>query len=101
MIASMSTFRASDAEVAEMARIAGASMEGWLRGFEGYCGLLMLADQENGRARVFTFWESLEAAEASEESRAHVRNDVAQRIGAELESVELHEVAYHADLALD
>ena len=76
-------------------------MEGWLRGFDGYCGLLMLADQANARARVFTFWESLEAAQASAESRAHVRDDVAQRIGAEVESIELHEVAYHADLQLD
>lgn len=83
-----------------MAKIAGESMEGWLRGFEGYLGLLMLADQENGRARVFTFWETREAANASAERRAMVRDDVAERIGAELESVEFHEVAFQADLAL-
>ena len=43
-----------------------------LRQFDGYRGLLVLADPEMGNARIVTFWDSLEAIERSDCSRREV-----------------------------
>jgi hypothetical protein len=100
MYASMSTFSADGIGLADAARLVGESMEGWLRGFEGYAGLLIFTNEELGRARVTTFWESRETLEASASGRANVRDSLAGRLGAKLESVETFEVSRIADLAL-
>ena len=57
----MSTFSANGINLADSARLAGESMEEWLRGFEGYAGLLILTNEDESRARVMTFWTSREA----------------------------------------
>jgi heme-degrading monooxygenase HmoA len=100
MFASMSTFNTNGVDLADAARIVGESMEGWLRGFDGYAGLLILTNEEQGLARVMTFWESREAVEASERGRTNVRQAMAERLGVELVSVEAYEVSRRADLAL-
>jgi heme-degrading monooxygenase HmoA len=100
VFASMSTFSADGVDLAHAARIVGESMEGWLRGFEGYAGLIILTNDEQGLARVMTFWESREAVEASERGRTNVREAMAERLGVKLESVESYEVSRRADLDL-
>ena len=97
---SMSTFSANGVNLGDAARLVGESMEGWLRGFEGYAGLLILTNQEEGLARVMTFWESREAVEASARGRDSIRQAMAARLGVTLESVEAYEVSRRADLAL-
>jgi hypothetical protein len=101
MFASMSTFSADGVALGDAARIVGESMEGWLRGFDGYAGLLILTNDEQGLARVMTFWESREAVEASQQGRANVREAMTERLGVKLESVEAYEVSRRADLAFD
>ena len=101
MFAIMSTFSANGINLADSARLVGESMEDWLRGFEGYAGLLILTNEDESRARVMTFWTSREALEASARGRETVRNSLAERLGVKVESVESYEVSRRADLALD
>jgi heme-degrading monooxygenase HmoA len=96
----MSTFSANGVDLADAARLVGESMEAWLRGFEGYAGLLILTNDEEGLARVMTFWETREAVDASARGRESVRDSLAGRLGVKLESVESYEVSRRADLAL-
>jgi hypothetical protein len=100
VFASMSTFSANGIDLADAARLVGESMESWLRGFEGYAGLLILTNQEEGLARVMTFWETWAAVEASARGRETIRDSMADRLGVKLESVEAYEVSRRADLAL-
>jgi uncharacterized protein YdbL (DUF1318 family) len=80
VFAIMSTFSANGINLADTAQLVGESMEGWLRGFEGYAGLLILTNQD--------------------ENREAVRNSLAERLGVKVESVESYEVSRRADLAL-
>lgn len=79
-------------DVAQKARMAGESMLSWLQDFEGYAGLVILADPESGRARIVTLWETREAVERSERGRAQVRESVVAAAKATIDSVELFEV---------
>jgi hypothetical protein len=72
--------------------MAGESMLGWLRDFDGYRGLLVMGDGESGRAFIVTLWDSRENAERSARGRSQVRESMIAAAGAELESVELMEV---------
>ena len=67
-------------------------MLSWLRQFDGYEGLLIMADEEAGTARIATFWESRETAERSAHGRKQVREKMAMAAGVDLEGVELLEV---------
>lgn len=88
MFASITTVRNGGPEVAETARMAGESMASWLRDFDGYRGLVILADGGSGRARIMTFWESEELLERSERGRTQVRESMVAAAGAEIESVD-------------
>lgn len=84
MFASMSTFQGEGVDLDAAAKAAGESMEAWLRQFDGYAGLVILTNQENGTAHAMTFWESAEAAEQSRHGRARMREQMAATIGVEL-----------------
>lgn len=88
MFASLTIVRGAGAEAAETARMAGESMASWLRDFDGYRGILMTANPESGLVRILTFWDSLEAIERSEQSRAQVRESMVATAGAEIETIE-------------
>lgn len=88
----MTTVRGAGSEVGETARMAAESMVSWLQEFDGYCGLLVLADQESGTARIMTLWESRQALERTERSRTQVRESMVAAAGAEIESVERYEI---------
>ena len=79
--------------------MAAESMLDWLREFEGYRGLLVLADAESGNARIVTFWDNLEAIERSDRSRREVRESMIATAGAELASVERFELFFGEELA--
>jgi heme-degrading monooxygenase HmoA len=78
-------------DAATTAKMAGEAMLSWLRDFDGYRGLLILADQEAGTVRILTLWETREAAERSEHSRRQVRESMVSAAGAEIQSVDLYE----------
>ena len=88
MFASVTTVGSGGPEVGETARMAGESMASWLRDFDGYLGILIVADAPNGRARIITFWDSMEAIERSERGRTQVRESMVAAAGAEVESIE-------------
>ena len=81
-------------DAASTAKMAGEAMLAWLRDFEGYQGLLILADEEAGSVRIMTLWETRESAERSEHSRRQVRESMVSAAGAEIESVDLYEVVF-------
>lgn len=52
-----------------VATMAGEAMLPWLSEIEGFEGLLMLSNEENGTTLVLTFWESREVAERHRAAR--------------------------------
>src|SRR5215211_5324537 len=92
MYLSVTTVTDAGPQVAQTAEMAGESMVTWLRDFDGYGGIVILADPESGTARFMTFWDSKESAERSERGRKQVRESMIEAAVATLESVQLFEV---------
>lgn len=92
MYVSLTSITGGDEDVIETARIAAEAMLQWLREFDGYKGCVMMADPENGNARMFSFWETREDADRSARGRGQVRDSIVATTGVMLESVELYEV---------
>jgi hypothetical protein len=90
--ASLTTVRGAGGEVVATARMAAESMLTWLREFDGYRGLLILGDSGSGRARIITFWDSVEALDRSDKSRREVRESMVSAASAQLESVDRYEL---------
>jgi heme-degrading monooxygenase HmoA len=98
MYASVTSVSGGGPQIGETARMAADSLLTWLREFDGYKGLYVLADPETGSARFVTLWESREAAARSAWSRDQVRESMVEAAGVRLDSVELVEVVLE-DLA--
>jgi hypothetical protein len=62
-----------------------------LRQHDGYAGYVGLFDLDNRRAKAVLFWESREAAEASEKELAAFRVELITGLGMSIESVDLYE----------
>jgi heme-degrading monooxygenase HmoA len=88
----MSTVTGPQPGMAEIARIAGEAMEGWLRDYDGYRGLIILTDEGGERARVITFWETAEAEEQARASRGAMRDKITATVGMVVEGMEIYEV---------
>jgi hypothetical protein len=92
MIAAMAEFTGQVSELAEIARMAGEGIEGWLRDVDGYLGLVMLTDEETKTSRVITFWESTEAELRSRSTRTSMREQIAGAAGLEVVDYRVWEV---------
>ena len=89
----MSTVRGeAGAGVEDVARMARESMLSWLREFDGYRGILVLADGASGTARVLTFWESAEHEQRSRASRLAIRDKLSATAGMEIVGTEPYAV---------
>ena len=86
------TVRGDGSTVVDTARMAGESMLTWLREFDGYQGLVIIADPESGTAQFMTKWDSKDAVQRSEPGRSQVRDSMIAAAGAELHSVQVFEV---------
>jgi hypothetical protein len=84
MVAAMAKFAGPVTGVAEIARMSGEAIEGWLREYEGYRGLVMLTDEEAGASRVITFWDSRKAEASARRARQSMREQIAASIGMEI-----------------
>ena len=84
----MTTVRGPRDRVEEVARLAGEAMLTWLRDFDGYRGLLVLADEATGVARVVTFWDSADAEARSRPGRLGIRDKLTATVGFEIVSTE-------------
>ena len=65
-----------------------------LRRLDGFEGLLVLADRQNGKILVVTLWESEEALRGGEEASHFFRAFGAEIAGGQVTDVELYEVLY-------
>jgi len=78
--------------MADIAVMARETIEDWLRGFEGYRGVMVLTDSDAERARIITFWESADAEERSRIGRAAMRDQVARTAGMTVDGMEIYAV---------
>jgi heme-degrading monooxygenase HmoA len=69
----------------EYARIAGEEMVPWLAQIEGWRGLLMLSNEQEGRTLVLSFWESREAAERHHTARMQFRDRITSAVNVDVE----------------
>jgi heme-degrading monooxygenase HmoA len=88
----MATVTGQAEDMAGLARMAKETVEDWLREYDGYRGLIVFTDEENGRARVVTLWETPEDELRARQSRAAMRDQVALAAGMTVEGMEVYEV---------
>jgi hypothetical protein len=92
MVAAMATIVGPVPGLAEIARIAAESIEGWLREYPGYRGLLVLTDEDRQRSRVITFWETAAALAGPRLVRGAMRDSVASTVGMDVVDMEVCDV---------
>src|SRR5262245_44165433 len=92
MVAAMATLSGATPEMDGIAEMASESIEGWLKEYEGYRGLVVLSDTESGRSRVITLWETHEDEQRARVSRAAMRDQLATTIGYTVEAFEVYDV---------
>ena len=97
MHATLTTTTGSSGELPELAAMAGETMITWLRDIDGFLGILMLSDDDAGRVRVLTFWESAEVAEQHMPARLKLRDRITETVNVEVVDTESYEVSF-ADL---
>jgi heme-degrading monooxygenase HmoA len=78
----------------EYARIAGEEMVPWLAQIEGWQGLLMLSNEEDGRTLVLSFWESREVAEQHHTARMQFRDRITSAVSVEVEETSGYELVF-------
>jgi heme-degrading monooxygenase HmoA len=89
--------RTSPNEPIEIATIAGEEMVPWLRQIDGFEGLLMLNNSDDGTTLVISFWTSREVADEHRVARAEFRDKITSTVGVRVEEVTDYELAF-ADL---
>ena len=65
-----------------------------LRRLDGFAGLLVLANRQNGKILVVTLWESEEAMRGCEEASYWFRAFSAEAAGGEVTNVERYEIVF-------
>ena len=92
MVAAMATLSGHTTEMSGTAEMASDAIEGWLKDYDGYRGLLVFTDDATGRSRVITLWETHEDEQRARNSRGAMRDQLASTIGVSVESFEVYEV---------
>ncbi|MGH3078390.1 MAG: hypothetical protein ACRDPZ_09420 [Gaiellaceae bacterium] len=92
MVAAMATVTGPATGLAEISRMASESVESWLREYEGYCGLVVLTDEEARTSRMLTFWDTYEAEVASRRARGAMRDQIVETAGMEVVDFGVYEV---------
>ena len=88
----MSTIKGPATGMADLARIAREAIEGWLREYDGYRGLIVFTDEEGRRARVMTLWDTAHDEARARSSRGAMRDQVAALAGMVVEGLEVYDV---------
>lgn len=92
MVAAMATVSGPATGLSEIARMAGEAIEGWLREYDGYRGLIVFTDEEGQRSKVITLWNTPEDEARARVSRAAMRDQIAAQAGMTVEAFEVYEV---------
>jgi hypothetical protein len=88
----MTSIRSERGDLDQDAQVAVEALLPWIRQFDGYRGMIVLTDGENGRAHFVTFWEDEESLKRSAQGRQQVREQMAKTAGAEIESSQAYVV---------
>jgi len=94
MVARVSTFKGTPEQLEEGVRIFTENVLPWLRDATGFRGWVALLDRPNERALGITFWATEEAADEGAASGGPLRDEIAQSVGALMQTIELWEVMY-------
>jgi hypothetical protein len=94
MVARVSTFKGSPEQLEEGVRIFTENVLPWLRDATGFRGWVALLDRPNERALGITFWATEEAADEGAASGGPLRDEIAQSVGALMQTIELWDVMY-------
>lgn len=78
----------------EYATIAGQEMLPWLREIEGFEGLLILTNEEDGSTIVLAFWESREVAERHHAARMQFRDRITSAVNVQVQDTVGYELAF-------
>jgi quinol monooxygenase YgiN len=89
--------KGSPGQALEVATIAGEEMLPWLRQIDGFDGLLMLSNEDEGTTLVLTFWTDREVAERHRAARMQFRDRVTAAVDVTVEGTADYEVSF-ADL---
>jgi hypothetical protein len=93
----VTTTQGSPDEPTEVATIAGEEMLPWLSDIDGFEGLLMLSNANDGTTLVISFWTSREVADRHRVARAQFRDRITSAVGVEVVEVADYELTF-ADL---
>ena len=74
--------------------MAGEEMHRWLEQIDGFEGLLMLSNEEDGTTLVLTFWQSAEVAKEHQEARGSLRERVTATVNVEVQGTSDYEVTF-------
>ena len=88
----MSTVRGAVPAMAEVGRLAGEAMEGWLRAYDGFRGVIVLTNEDGQQAHVITLWDTREAERATRTTRAELRDKLAATVGMEVVGMEPYDM---------
>jgi len=78
----------------EIATLAGEEMMPWLGQIQGFEGLLMLANENDGTTLVISFWESKEVANEHRVARAEFRDRITATVDVHVEDVTDYELTF-------
>lgn len=88
----MTSVKTDRAGLEDEAQMAADALLPWVRQFDGYRGMIVLSNGEDGTARFVTFWEDRNSLERSERARMQVREQMAKTAGAEIDDVQAYTV---------
>jgi heme-degrading monooxygenase HmoA len=94
VFARMFTIEGRREQLDEFSRVGEKKILWALQRFEGFEGLLVLANHQDGQILIVTLWESEEAMRRSEEASYWFRAFSAEVAGGEVTSVERYEVVF-------
>jgi heme-degrading monooxygenase HmoA len=94
VFARMFTIEGRREQLGEFARVGEKQILWALQRFDGFEGLLVLANHQNGQILIVTLWESEEAMRRSEGASYWFRAFSAEVAGGEVTSVERYEVVF-------
>jgi heme-degrading monooxygenase HmoA len=94
MFARMFTIEGRREQLDEFARAGEEKVLPALQRFDGFEGLLVLANRQNGKILIVTLWQSEEAMRSGEEASYWFRAFSAEAAGGEVSNVERYEVVF-------
>jgi hypothetical protein len=92
MYARTPTFKIGPDKIDAAIRLFEESSLPQLQTLSGFKGASLLVDREQGMFRVIGYWEDRQAVDSSEARARGLRDELTQKLGAQLVSIEIWEV---------